>query len=99
MEVGLNSAMPTYAGGLGILAGDTLTLEGRKVQMRVWRHLLRGITGHTMLVLFLDTQLPENSPEDQTLTDHLYGGGSTKPPSPGAGHRPGGGGPAPGPGI
>ncbi|HZA21498.1 MAG TPA: alpha-glucan family phosphorylase [Dehalococcoidia bacterium] len=130
MEVGLNSAMPTYAGGLGILAGDTLraaadlgvpmvgvtllhrkgyfrqqidrsgnqrespadwspeeflepladrvslTLEGRKVQMRVWRHLLRGITGHTMLVLFLDTQLPENSPEDQTLTDHLYGGDS-----------------------
>jgi starch phosphorylase len=125
MEVGLNSAMPTYTGGLGILAGDTLraaadlgvpmvgvtllhrkgyfrqqidrsgnqrespadwspeefleplahrvslTLEGRKVQMRAWRHLLRGITGHTMLALFLDTQLPENSPEDQTLTDHL----------------------------
>jgi starch phosphorylase len=130
MEVGLNSAMPTYAGGLGVLAGDTLraaadlgvpmvgvtllhrkgyfrqqidrsgnqressadwspeeflepladrvslTLEGRKVQMRAWRHLLRGITGHTVLVLFLDTQLPENSPEDQTLTDHLYGGDS-----------------------
>jgi glycogen phosphorylase len=130
MEVGLNSAMPTYAGGLGILAGDSLraaadlgvpmvgvtllhrkgyfrqqidcsgnqrespadwspeeflepladrvslTLEGRKVQMRAWRHLLRGITGHNVLVLFLDTQLPENSPEDQTLTDHLYGGDS-----------------------
>ena len=24
MEVGLQSAVPTYAGGLGILAGDTL---------------------------------------------------------------------------
>ena len=24
MEVGLDSAMPTYSGGLGILAGDTL---------------------------------------------------------------------------
>jgi glycogen phosphorylase len=130
MEVGLNSAMPTYAGGLGVLAGDplraaadlgvpmvgvtllhrkgyfrqqidrsgnqressadwspeeflepladrvSLTLEGRKVQMQAWRHLLRGITGHTVLVLFLDTQLLENSPEDQTLTDHLYGGDS-----------------------
>ncbi len=25
-------------------------------------------------VLFLDTFLPENSPEAQVLTDHLYGG-------------------------
>lgn len=24
MEIGLDSAMPTYSGGLGILAGDTL---------------------------------------------------------------------------
>jgi len=24
MEVGLDPAMPTYAGGLGVLAGDTL---------------------------------------------------------------------------
>ena len=25
MEVGLDSAMPTYSGGLGILAGDTVS--------------------------------------------------------------------------
>ncbi|HSB45230.1 MAG TPA: hypothetical protein VLD60_09475, partial [Nitrospira sp.] len=24
MEIGLNPAMPTYAGGLGVLAGDTI---------------------------------------------------------------------------
>jgi starch phosphorylase len=51
-----------------------LTLEGRKVQVRAWRYLLRGISGHTVPVLFLDTRLPENSPEDQALTDYLYGG-------------------------
>lgn len=128
MEVGLDPAMPTYAGGLGVLAGDTLrsaadldvpmvgvtllhrkgyfhqhldasgtqfetpdvwvpeailepvparvvvTIEGRQVQVRAWRYLVRGISGHTVPVYFLDTALPENSSWDQTLTDHLYGG-------------------------
>jgi starch phosphorylase len=128
MEIGLDPAMPTYAGGLGVLAGDTLraaadlgvpmvgvtllhrkgyfrqrldrsgnqregpadwspedslepltprvslTLEGRKMQVLAWRCLLEGVSGHTVPVLFLDTRLPENSPEDQTLTDYLYGG-------------------------
>jgi starch phosphorylase len=129
MEVGLDAAMPTYAGGLGVLAGDTLraaadlgvpmvgvtllhrkgyfrqhldasgdqsespsiwypeelleplepcvsvTIEGRQVQVRAWRYLVRGVSGHSVPVCFLDTALPENSPWDQTLTDHLYHGG------------------------
>ena len=128
MEVGLDPAMPTYSGGLGVLAGDTLraaadlgvpmvgvtllyrkgffhqhldargqqsespsvwypeeflepleprvcvTIEGRQVQVRAWRYLVRGVSGHSVPVYFLDTALPENSPWDQTLTDHLYGG-------------------------
>lgn len=128
MEVGLESDIPTYSGGLGVLAGDTLrsaadlgvpmaavtllhrqgyfrqhldadgnqtespeiwnpeeilepmaprvtvTLEGRQVQVRSWRHLVQGMSGHSVPVYFLDTALPENSPWDQTLTDHLYGG-------------------------
>ncbi len=127
MEVGLNPAMPTYSGGLGVLAGDTLraaadlgvpmvgvtllhrkpfrqhldargvqtdtsyvwhpkeflepleprvvvNIEGREVEVQAWRYLVRGVSGHTVPVYFLDTAVPENSPWDQTLTDHLYGG-------------------------
>jgi starch phosphorylase len=128
MEVGLDPAMPTYSGGLGMLAGDTLraaadlaipvvgvtllhrkgyfrqhldawgnqsegpavwapekfleplpphasvTIEGRTVQIRAWRYILQGVSGHTVPVYLLDTALPENSPWDQTLTDNLYGG-------------------------
>jgi starch phosphorylase len=121
MEVGLDPAMPTYSGGLGVLAGDTLhaaadlaipmvgvtllhrkgyfhqhlddrgnqseselleplesrvsvTIEGRGVQVRAWRRLVIGVSGHTVPVYFLDTALPENSPWDRTLTDSLYGG-------------------------
>jgi starch phosphorylase len=128
MEVGLDPAMPTYSGGLGILAGDTLRaaadlaipivgvtllhrkgyflqhldaggnqsespsdwnpeeflepleprvaviIQGREVHIRAWRSVVVGITGHTVPVYFLDTNLPENSPWDQTLTNHLYGG-------------------------
>jgi starch phosphorylase len=128
MEVGLDSAMPTYSGGLGVLAGDTLrsaadlgvplvgvtllhrkgyfrqhldaqgnqqespsvwsperflepleprislTIEGREVRARAWRYLVKGVSGHLVPVYYLDTALDENSPWDQTLTDHLYGG-------------------------
>jgi len=128
MEVGLNAAMPTYSGGLGVLAGDTLraaadlgipvvgvtllhrkgyfrqhldaqgnqseslcewspqeflesvepcasvTIEGREVQVRAWRYILRGVSGHEVPVYFLDTALPENHSLDQGLTDYLYGG-------------------------
>lgn len=128
MEVGLGPAMPTYAGGLGVLAGDTLRaaadlglpmvgitllhrkgyfrqhldqqgnqsespvvwspeeflqpvaarvsvrIEGRLVQVRAWRYGIAGLSGHEVSVYFLDTDLPENVPEDRDLTDHLYGG-------------------------
>jgi starch phosphorylase len=128
MEIGLDPAMPTYSGGLGILAGDTLraaadlaipiigvtllhgkgyfcqhlddqgnqsetpcdwsprefleplgprislSIEGREVKVRAWRRLVAGVSGHTVPVYFLDTNLPDNSPWDRTLTDHLYGG-------------------------
>lgn len=128
MEVGLDPAMPTYSGGLGMLAGDSLraaadlaipmvgvtllhrkgyfrqhldaqgnqsespavwspeefleplparasvTIEGRTVQIRAWRYILHGVSGHTVPVYLLDTALAENSPWDQTITDSLYGG-------------------------
>lgn len=128
MEVGLDPAMPTYGGGLGMLAGDTLrsaadlampmvgvtllhrkgyfrqhldaqgnqsespavwspeefleplpprvsvTIEGRTVMVGAWRYIVRGLSGHSVPVYFLDTALRENSPWDETLTDNLYGG-------------------------
>jgi starch phosphorylase len=128
MEVGLDPQMPTYSGGLGVLAGDTLRaaadvglpfvgitllhrrgyfrqqldehgrqseepvswqpeqfleplaarvtvmVEGRKVWIRAWRYTIPGVSGHRVPVYLLDTAVPENTPWDQTLTDHLYGG-------------------------
>jgi starch phosphorylase len=130
MEIALRPDMPTYSGGLGILAGDTLrsaadlgvrvaavtllhrkgyfrqhideqgnqfeesapwslerhlelmkpvvtvTIGGRPVQVRAWRYLIEGISGHIVPVYLLDTSLPENTAWDQTLTDFLYGGDS-----------------------
>lgn len=128
MEIGLDPAMPTYSGGLGILAGDTirsgadlhvpmvavallhrrgyffqrldahgwqteepavwavddfaeelpnrtsLTLEGREVQIRAWKREVVGYDGYLVPVYLLDTDLPENTDWDRTLTHFLYGG-------------------------
>src|SRR5215207_5009765 len=128
MEICLEQAIPTYSGGLGVLAGDTLrsaadlgvplvavtllhrkgyfeqhldaagqqtelpvhwspetvlepvdarstvTIEGREVQVRAFKYVVHGVRGHEVPVFLLDTQLPENSEWDRTLTDTLYGG-------------------------
>ncbi len=128
MEIGLADAIPTYSGGLGVLAGDTirsaadgevpmvavtlvhrkgyfrqrldasgaqteesvqwspadlltelparatLNLEGRDVAIRAWRYEVKGVTGFTVPVFLLDTDLPENAEPDRHITDSLYGG-------------------------
>jgi len=128
MEIALRPDLPTYAGGLGVLAGDmlrsaadlgvpivgvtllyrkgyfrqrldsqgiqeeepevwkpedvleplssvvALELEGRRIQIRAWRYTLAGISGATVPVYLLDTDLSENDPADRSLTDYLYGG-------------------------
>lgn len=128
MEIALESAIPTYSGGLGILAGDTLraaadlqvpmvavtllhrqgyfrqrvdvagqqieepdvwtpeaflvelparvqiTVEQRTVHLRAWRYEVTGHGGGVVPVFLLDTDLPENTPADRTLTHQLYGG-------------------------
>jgi starch phosphorylase len=51
-----------------------LELAGRRVQIRAWRFTLTGISGATVPVYLLDTDLPENDPADRSLTDYLYGG-------------------------
>ncbi|HOO53620.1 MAG TPA: alpha-glucan family phosphorylase [Methanothrix sp.] len=128
MEIGLSEEIPTYAGGLGTLAGDTVrscadlglplvavTLTSRKgsfrqeldpwgrqiehpaewdpsdlmerlperaqvwigkrdVAIAAWQYVLESPTGGAVPVLFLDTDLEENSTEDRDITDLLYGG-------------------------
>lgn len=128
MEIAIDSQIPSYSGGLGILAGDTLRssadlkvpavavtllyekgyfhqkldehgnqselpvdwnpsdfltplsekvethIEGRAVSISAWQYDITGITGYTLPVLFLDTNLDENSEWDRGLTSWLYGG-------------------------
>ncbi len=129
MEIGLDPRLPTYSGGLGILAGDTIKaaadlglpfvavtllyrkgyftqrldaagmqheeptawrpedllkcesprvvvpIEGRPVIVQAWRYDVIGVTGHRVPVYFLDTDLPENGPQDRSITHALYAGG------------------------
>jgi glycogen phosphorylase len=130
MEIAITPAIPTYSGGLGVLAGDTLRaaadmglalvavtlahrkgyfkqhldtngmqseqaqtwdleteltqegpvvtvlIEGRTVAIRAWRYDIVGVTGCTIPIYLLDTDLEQNDPRDRALTDHLYGGDS-----------------------
>ncbi len=128
MEIAIDSRIPTYSGGLGILAGDTLRscadlkvpivavtlfysdgyfyqklddqgnqhelpvnwnpqdflslltekievqIEGRRVEVRAWQYDIIGLTGYSVPVIFLDTNLKRNSDCDIGLTRYLYGG-------------------------
>src|SRR5579884_1977411 len=128
MEIALEPDIPTYSGGLGILAGDTLRsaadlgtpvvavtlayrkgyfrqildasgnqfeqpqewdpenqlspvsprvtveVEGRLVNIRAWKYTITGVSGETVPVYLLDTDLAENGEYDRALTDCLYGG-------------------------
>ena len=130
MEIAVQPDMPTYSGGLGVLAGDTLRaaadmglnlaavtlvhrrgyfrqhldaegnqteeaqpwepekllaaeepvvtvmLEDRSVAVRAWRYDLQGVTGRSIPIYFLDTDLEQNDPRDRDLTGQLYGGDS-----------------------
>lgn len=130
MEIGLQPDIPTYAGGLGVLAGDTLRsaadldlpivgvsllyragyftqaidatgwqqespaswqprthfeplgviaevrLEGRRVRIAAWQYVIKGCNGGRVPVIFLDTDIPENSAPDRAITASLYAGDS-----------------------
>jgi starch phosphorylase len=128
MEIGLRDEIPTYSGGLGILAGDTvkssadlnlpfvavtlltrkgyfrqeldsdgnqkefpavwdpadlmtnaqekisITIENRAVNVQAWIYVVGSPRGTSVPVIYLDSDLPENSSDDRALTHHLYGG-------------------------
>ena len=50
----------------------TVNIDRRDVEVRAWLYRLKGFTGHTNHILFLDTDLPENSAYDRTITHYLY---------------------------
>jgi glycogen phosphorylase len=128
MEIGVQSSIPTYSGGLGVLAGDvirssadlrlplvaitllskkgylkqkltldgwqmeypeewnpsnfmkllpqttTVKIAGRNVTVGVWVYEQESLTGGTIPVLFLTTDIEGNTQEDRKITDFLYGG-------------------------
>ncbi len=128
MEIAVDPRLPTYAGGLGVLAGDTLrsaadlalpmagvtllhrqgyfhqqldargqqserpevwhpeevlerleptatlNLGGHLVKIQAWCYWITGVTGHKVPVYFLDTDVPDNTEWERTLTNNLYGG-------------------------
>jgi starch phosphorylase len=128
MEIGLMNEIPTYSGGLGVLAGDTIkssadlklplvavtllskkghfrqeiTREGkqiehlvewdpskitellpvetevqiqkREVRIKAWLYNVQSLTGGVVPILFLDTDVEGNLPEDKEITSFLYGG-------------------------
>ncbi|HUZ04725.1 MAG TPA: alpha-glucan family phosphorylase, partial [Acidobacteriaceae bacterium] len=51
-----------------------ITIQNRPVIVRAWRHQIRGLDGHAIPVIFLDTDVDPNDSWDRQLTDHLYGG-------------------------
>jgi starch phosphorylase len=51
-----------------------VSIEGREVRVCAWQYLFQGFNGHSVPVLFLDTNLQENDARDRILTNHLYGG-------------------------
>ena len=129
MEIGVHNDIPTYSGGLGVLAGDTIRsaadlklpmvavtlmcrkgyfiqeldsagkqtelpalwdpaaymrllpqrvtvqIDGRDVQVQAWLYTVKSLTGGSIPVFFLDTDLPANAPEHREITAQLYGGG------------------------
>jgi starch phosphorylase len=129
MEIGFRNDIPTYSGGLGVLAGDTIKsaadlnlpmvavtlihrkgyfrqeltpdgrqiehaeewdpkalmtllpnkvhikIEGRDVSIGAWVYNISNpVSDWNIPIFLLDTDLPENSPEDRAITHYLYGG-------------------------
>ncbi|MBM4067132.1 MAG: alpha-glucan family phosphorylase, partial [Planctomycetes bacterium] len=128
MEIGISNNIPTYSGGLGVLAGDTIKsgadlkiplvavtllskkgyfrqdidsegrqieypidwdpstcmirlsrkiavqIERRDVYIQAWRYNVQSVTGGKVDVIYLDTDVGENTKEDREITAFLYGG-------------------------
>jgi len=128
MEIAVKSEIPTYSGGLGVLAGDTIRssadlriplvavtlvsrkgylkqsitadgrqlespdewnpsdhmslvphsvdmqIAGKNVKVNAWIYDDESVMGGVVPILFLDTDVDGNSPDDREITSYLYGG-------------------------
>jgi len=128
MEIGIRSEIPTYAGGMGLLAGDiirsasdlnvplvavtlvsnkgyfrqvldpsgnqiehtdewnparlmtllaeqvSVKIQNKDVKVRAWLYTCKSLTGGSVPIIFLDTDIEGNEWEDRRITDFLYGG-------------------------
>ncbi len=126
MEIGIDDSIKSYAGGLGILAGDTLKtatdmevsmtgitilykngyfkqeltetgeqiesadkwdfeklltntgvkfeipLRSDKIIVEIWKYNISGVTGFTNSILFLNTDITENSEDNKYVSFNLY---------------------------
>ena len=52
----------------------TLPLDGTQIRSRLWKMVVKGVSGSTVDVIFLDTRHPENSERFVNLGERLYGG-------------------------
>src|SRR5208283_4852303 len=52
----------------------SVMLEDRRVELRAWRYMAKGVRGYEVPVYFLDADLPANDARDRELTGALYGG-------------------------
>ncbi len=54
-----------------------IEIQARVVKIKAWLYIVESSTGGEVPVLFLDTDVGSNSPEDRELTSYLYGGDQT----------------------
>lgn len=52
----------------------TVLIEEREVFIGAWLYVVESMRGPKIPIIFLDTDLPENSPQDREITHYLYGG-------------------------
>jgi starch phosphorylase len=49
-------------------------IQGREVKVKAWLYEHQSLSGGLVPLLFLDTNIEDNAPEDRELTSFLYGG-------------------------
>ena len=52
----------------------TVIVEGRNIHIRSWQYDITGISGFTVPLILLDTNIQDNTESDRKLTSWLYGG-------------------------
>ncbi|MFC1658896.1 alpha-glucan family phosphorylase [Candidatus Omnitrophota bacterium] len=52
----------------------SVTIENRTVLIQAWLYEVSGVGEHRVPVIFLDTDIEQNSENDRSLTHYLYGG-------------------------